>query len=75
MTPEQYYAAKQKLRNRFPIGARVRLTGKAVKVAPRYKDVCGTVVGYCMDIMPRILMDGRKSPDSWHTNYVRKVKC
>lgn len=66
---------QRKLRRRFPIGSRVRMTREAAQQWPKYAKTSGTVVRYAYGgVSPFILWDGRKTGTSYHPDFLRRVR-
>lgn len=64
-----------KLRRRFPIGCRVKMTREAASGWRKYAGVVGTVVrhGYS-GTSPVVLWDGRKTATGYHPDFLRRVR-
>ena len=64
-----------KLRRRFPIGCRVKMTREAADHWPKYKNVTGTIVRYANSgVSPCVLWDGRKTDTSYHPDFLRRTR-
>lgn len=64
-----------KLRRRFPIGCRVKMTREAASGWRKYAGVVGTVVRHRHSGMsPSVLWDGRKTDTSYHPDFLRRVR-
>ena len=62
-----------KLKKRFPIRCRVRMTAEAAKKWPKYACVTGTVVRHRYSgTSPSVLWDGRKTETGYHPDFLRR---
>lgn len=64
-----------KLRHRFPIGCRVKMTREAASGWRKYAGVTGTVVRHGYNgASPFVLWDGRKTNTGYHPDFLRRVR-
>ena len=60
---------RTKMKKKFPINCRVRMTRVAAKQWPKYAQVTGTVVRHSNGISPCVLWDGRKTDSGYHPGF------
>lgn len=65
-------ASIRNVRQRLPIGCRVKMTAYAASMFPRYKGKMGTVVGFAHETSPRVLWDGRRTDSSYAPWLIRR---
>lgn len=52
--------------DKFPIECRVKIAANALHMFPRYRALCGTVVGYSRERLPLVRFDLRKTARPFH---------
>lgn len=66
---------QRRLRRRFPVGCRVKMTRDAAAQWPKYKKTVGTVTRYAnSQVSPFVLWDGRKTGTSYYPDFLRRVR-
>jgi hypothetical protein len=68
--------SKKKVKRNYPVGAHVRLHPmyRSDPAFKRYRDLIGVVVGVQWDFYPKIQWPNRKTADSYHPVFFRRIR-
>lgn len=64
---------ERKLKRRFPIGCKVKMSPEGRRSFPNYADRIGEVVGYYQRVSPKVLFEGRVTSSSWHPDFLHRI--